>query len=430
VSPRRARVTARGVGNADREPAAARLARYREVGTRRAGSSMLGEPSLLASFATWLESNGTSFEHWTAVCAESGAQPTFTVALANAYLADKLNTGVKPKTASARLTTLIGALSRAGWDVEQVRRERSKRQCAMTSMVKTATARLDPDDVRRSTVRARPLTTNVITSMTEHLEHLRREREVSDLWAIWMRALVLTGFAAALRINEIARLEWEWCTFSDDGVIIEVPRSKATSTPKVILVPRGAELCPVRALEALRSAYAERNFVFARVFALPIRQPDAAMQRRRDLPWVDIVGDSLADTSFYAGRPAEVREAAAARVATKRIERHLRWLLGTCGVSARTVFERPTTHGFRRGCATELANAGVTLIEIAKHLRHNSIAVTSVYIEGADLHIVDPARASKGWTKANERRLQRALADLEARLPSAATLRTGAGGSC
>lgn len=418
MSRRRVKVPSR----IERTPGPAeRLEGYRQAGARAAGGSRLREPALLASFESWLESKGTSTEAWAAMCASSGRPTTLTVALATAYLADQLDGSRKPRSASNRFTTLIGALRRAGWEVDAVRTARSRRQSAMTTMVKAATAQMDCDDVRRAQVRARPLTTKMITAMMKHLELLRCEREVSDIWATWMRALVLCGFAAALRINEIARMEWSWCTFSVDGVVIEIPRSKATSAPKQVFVPRGTTLCPVAALEALRSAYAECTANPGHVFAVPSFQKHLEWQRRRDVSWVDIIEDHLSDPAFHPGCDGDVRLAAAERSAVKRITRQFEWFLNECGVHSRSVFERPTSHGLRRGCATELANAGVGIIDIAKHLRHKSPAVTSIYIEGADLHVIDPAAASKPWTRAEERAFRRSLSELAERLSPTAS---------
>jgi integrase len=393
------------------EAPAERLRQYRQAGMQPNGATLLHEQPAVDAFDRWLESKGTSIQAWSTQCAAHNRPPTLTVAFALGYISDRLDGTIKPDSVAQRFAHLVGALARKGWDVSAVRAERDKRHSAMTTMFRAARAGMHTDDVRRTQVRARPLTIKVITSMMDRIQQLEDSGDVSEMWAVWMRGFVLFGFAAALRINEIARLEWSWCTFDARGLVIDIPSSKRDRTAKRVVIPRGANLCPVAALEALRDAYDTRGTNTSRVFATPVGR-----RARNDTPWVDGIEASLASPTFHPEMADDFRHAAAVRAARCRLDRHLDFLLEASGVKARSVFERPSSHGLRRGCATELANAGVSLLDIAKHLRHASPTVTSIYIEGADLHVVDPARPAKRWSKADERALQAALSDVAGRL--------------
>ena len=66
------------------------------------------------------------------------------------------------------------------------------------------------------------------------------------------RAILLLGFAAALRRSEIIALQLADLAFSPDGVVITIRRSKTDQEGEgqSIAIPRGSKLRPVEALEA------------------------------------------------------------------------------------------------------------------------------------------------------------------------------------
>ncbi|TDH59798.1 hypothetical protein E2C06_25480 [Dankookia rubra] len=68
------------------------------------------------------------------------------------------------------------------------------------------------------------------------------------------RALLLLGFAAALRRSELVAVQREHLTFTPEGLHLLIPRAKSDQAGRGadLGIPRGArtETCPVRALEA------------------------------------------------------------------------------------------------------------------------------------------------------------------------------------
>lgn len=82
------------------------------------------------------------------------------------------------------------------------------------------------------------------------------------------RAILLIGFAAALRRSEIAALEIEDIEFTEDGLELTVRRSKADQrgAGQTVFVPKGRELCPVEALKSwLEIADIDRGPIFRRI---------------------------------------------------------------------------------------------------------------------------------------------------------------------
>jgi integrase len=86
------------------------------------------------------------------------------------------------------------------------------------------------------------------------------------------RALLLAGFAGALRRSELVALDREHLRFTPDGMTLRIARSKRDQEGKEadLGLPRGLNplSCPVRAMEAwLRRARIDYGPVFRRVTA-------------------------------------------------------------------------------------------------------------------------------------------------------------------
>ncbi len=84
------------------------------------------------------------------------------------------------------------------------------------------------------------------------------------------RALLLVGFAGALRRSELVAIDREHLRFAPEDMTLLVPRGghKATEEGAAIGIPRGPNplACPVRAVEAwLRRSRIEWGSVFRRV---------------------------------------------------------------------------------------------------------------------------------------------------------------------
>jgi integrase len=91
-----------------------------------------------------------------------------------------------------------------------------------------------------------------------------------DLKSIRNRALVLVGFASAMRRSEIASVETTHLKWSQDGVTILIPRSKTDQTGDgrevEVIYGKRADTCPVRALKAwLKAAGIKSGPVFRKV---------------------------------------------------------------------------------------------------------------------------------------------------------------------
>jgi len=117
------------------------------------------------------------------------------------------------------------------------------------------------------------------------------------------RALLLVGFAAALRPSEIARLTFEHTTHHADGIELFLPWRKNDQDARGtrLWVPKGhTELCPVAALEAwLAVAAIAEGPLFRRIWRLP---PPRVPRGTRRNPVADRyrIGTSRIDTDSIA----------------------------------------------------------------------------------------------------------------------------------
>lgn len=171
------------------------------------------------------------------------------------------------------------------------------------------------------------------------------------------RALLLVGFAAALRRSELVGLCVEDVTPTTQGVQLHIRSSKTDQTGQGVTIglARGqqAQTCPVRALEAWQAV--------ARRGAGPLfRKVDA-----HDRVWAkalhpDAVRQILQRRGAMAGLPDDV-------------------------------LSRLTPHGLRSGFITEAYLADVREEEIRRHVRHRDPRSTRGYIELLDLVLDTPA---------------------------------------
>ncbi len=100
----------------------------------------------------------------------------------------------------------------------------------------------------------------------------------SDLRGLRDRALILTGFAGALRRSELAAIRVEQLEKTERGLRLTLHQTKGSQTDAVIVpLPYGhTELCPVRALTAwLEAARIESGPVFRRIWLPKLTRPGA-----------------------------------------------------------------------------------------------------------------------------------------------------------
>lgn len=162
------------------------------------------------------------------------------------------------------------------------------------------------------------------------------------------RALLLVGFAAALRRSEIVALDVAHVRFVDEGAIVHLERSKVDQEGegRDVAIPFGSaiELCPVRALRAW--------LALAGITAGPIFRSVGKAGR--------LSVERLSDRSV----------ALIVKAAVERAE------IDPAGFSG---------HSLRAGFATSAARAGVALPDLMRQTGHKKAETALRYVREADL---------------------------------------------
>jgi site-specific recombinase XerD len=273
-------------------------------------------------FATWCDGRGLS---------SLPADPT-TVALYVTYMADTY----KPSTISRRLVSIAQAHKAAGHP----------------SPTTDERVRLVNAGIRRvhgvATRQVRPVVT----------EDLRRMVDTCGLdpAGVRDRALLLLGFAAALRRSELVALDTGDVEETHDGLVVTVRRSKTDQegAGRKIGVPFGSNpsTCPVR---AWRAWVGEAEVTEGPLFRGIDRHGNIAASRLSDR--------------------------AVALIVKRRAE--------AAGIDPATV----SGHSLRAGLATSAAAAGVSERAIAATTGHKSMAVLRGYIRDGSLFTENAAAA-------------------------------------
>ena len=179
----------------------------------------------------------------------------------------------------------------------------------------------------------------------------------NDLRGLRDRALLLVGFAGALRRSELAGMTCADLQRTDRGYELSLPRSKGSQTAAVLVpLPYGrTELCPVRALSSWIQAAAINNGpVFRRIWLPSQVAPDS-------LPPLPAIG-SEALTTRSIGRIVQARAAAAGFVARE---------FGG--------------HSLKRGALTTGMDNGAHPAQLKRLGRHKSYDVLGEYLELGNL---------------------------------------------
>ena len=179
----------------------------------------------------------------------------------------------------------------------------------------------------------------------------------SDVAGSRDRALLLLGFAGALRRSELVGMDREHLRFTAEGMTVFIPRSKRDQEGEgaTIGIPRGLNplSCPVRAMEAwLRRTRIEWGPVFRRL------SPGGALE------------DRLSPQGVW-------------KILRRRAE-----------MARLTVdeTERLSPHGLRAGFITEAYLKGALDEQVMHHARQKSIATTQGYRRRAKITQDSPAR--------------------------------------
>jgi integrase len=170
-------------------------------------------------------------------------------------------------------------------------------------------------------------------------------------------ALILVGFAGALRRDELVKLDVKHLAFSDDGLVVTLERSKTDQEGKgaTVPLPYGSDktTCPVRALRAwLASSGIVEGAVFRGVKK----------------------GGRLSKKQLHGRDVARVIQRAA---------RH-------AGIE----LDNLSGHSLRSGLGTTAAKSGKRLEVIQKHMRHKSMDQTVEYVRNAEMFDEDENAAS------------------------------------
>jgi site-specific recombinase XerD len=189
--------------------------------------------------------------------------------------------------------------------------------------------------------RKRAATSDIVLSMvgTAGSDTLRQLRN---------RAILLVGFASAMRRSELVDLNVEDLQWTAEGVLIGIRRSKTDQegVGGSVAVPKGETACPIVALRSwLEAAGITEGPVFVRI-----------LNKRNQ---------RVTDRRLAARNIASIVKQNAARL----------------GFDASTF----GAHSLRSGLVTSAVKRGVNLLKICDQTRHRSVEMLRVYCRDAEL---------------------------------------------
>ena len=186
--------------------------------------------------------------------------------------------------------------------------------------------------VGRKQVRKAPATSEVLTTAIAQLP--------ATPAGIRDRALLLIGFAAALRRSELVELQVGDLTFRPKGIVLHIGRSKTDQDGEGtdIPIPRGGRLKPVQALEA----------------------------------WLAIAG--IAEGPIFREVDRHGRIGAGA-LTGRSVARIVKKVLGLAGFDAKGF----SGHSLRAGFVTSSLEHGVDVLKIMKITRHEKVDTVKAY---------------------------------------------------
>ena len=259
---------------------------------------------------------------------DTPALPAEPEALAG-YVADLADHGYKPATISRRLSGIARAHRLAG--IEPPTRHPQVGEVASAARRLLGTAHRE----------AEPITATLLARMVRSLDG-------SSPLVARDRALLLVGFAVALRRSELVALDVADLAEVDEGLIVTVRQSKTDqeSEGATIGVAYGSSLktCPVRAVRA----------------------------------WVKLA--EIEDGPLF--RPVDRHgHIGAGRLSDRSVSRIVQRAASAAGLDP----ERFSGHSLRAGLITEAARRGYSERAIARTSRHASVAVLRRYVRHADI---------------------------------------------
>jgi integrase len=179
----------------------------------------------------------------------------------------------------------------------------------------------------------------------------------TDLAGARDRALILVGFAGALRRSELVALDVAHVTWTNDGMKLLIERSKtdAEGEGAEIAIPRGQspETCPVTTLQQ----------------------------------WLTAAGISVGPLFRKVNRGGAVETV---RLVPDAVRQILLKRAAKAGLKG-TLAEPVSPHGLRAGFVTTAYRNGVPDEEIMGHTRHRSLTTMRSYVRRAKLSQNSPA---------------------------------------
>jgi site-specific recombinase XerD len=273
------------------------------------------------------ESDFRIFESW---CRQRGlnALPALPATVC-AFLATQAGLGKRASTLGRRLAA-IGYFHKLASETNPVGDETIK---ATLSGIRRS--------IGSAPVRKRAATADIVLSMvgTGGADTLRQLRD---------RAILLVGFASAMRRSEIVALNLEDIEWTAEGVMIRIRRSKTDQegAGAAVAVPKGETACPVVALRT----------------------------------WLDAAG--ISEGPVFR----RVRNRRAQRVCAERLSARNVAAIVKAG-AVRLGFDASTfgAHSLRSGLVTSAVKRGVNLLKICDQTRHKSVEMLRVYCRDAEL---------------------------------------------
>jgi hypothetical protein len=212
------------------------------------------------------------------------------------------------------------------------------------------------------------------------------------------RALLLVGFAGALRRSELAAIRIERLEKTDRGLRLTIPQTKGSQTDSVVVpLPYGrTELCPVRALNAwLAAAGITDGPVFRRIW-LPARGSGRGRGKQRSRGEMPANGEHAGQAAEDAPPPLPPQPfqrltppeplAAPPQIGKAALtSRSIADIVQARAVAAGFARRDLAGHSLKRGALTTGMDRGIHPAKLKRLGRHKSFDVLGEYLEFGDL---------------------------------------------
>jgi site-specific recombinase XerC len=200
------------------------------------------------------------------------------------------------------------------------------------------------------------------------------------------RALLLVGFAGALRRSELAAIRVDRLEKTDRGLRLTIPQTKGAQTEAVVVpLPYGqTELCPVRALTTwLAAAGITDGPVFRRIW-LPARGGAQGRGQRRtpgNPPDGGVGPGNGGDPGQADNSPPPLPQIGTAALTARSIADIIQARAVAAGFGRRDL----AGHSLKRGALTTGMDRGIHPAKLKRLGRHKSFDVLGEYLEFGDL---------------------------------------------